>query len=203
MSPRASASQAAETRSGIVDAAVRQASLEGLESVTIGRLAGQLEMSKAGVIGPFGSKERIQLAAFEAAKEVFRDEVWEPAAGAEPGLPRLEAICEAWHAHLSGDAFPGGCFLTQAAAEFDGRPGAVRDAVESTARLWEKVLAREAGLAIEQGDLPARTDPGQIAFELHAIAQGTNQALQLRGDREAAERGRRAMRRILGVDGVA
>ena len=131
--------------------------------MTIGRLAGRLEMSKAGVIGPFGSKEQIQLAAFEAAKEVFRDEVWEPAAGAEPGLPRLEAICEAWLAHLCGDAFPGGCFLTQAAAEFDGRPGAVRDAVESTSRLWEGVLARDAAIAVEHGDLPAGTDPDQVA----------------------------------------
>ena len=62
------------------------------------------------------------------------------------------------------------------------------------------MLAREAAIAVEHGDLPAGTDPDQVAFEIHAIAQGTNQALQLRGDPDAADRGRRAMRRILRPD---
>ncbi|HTU15105.1 MAG TPA: TetR/AcrR family transcriptional regulator [Solirubrobacterales bacterium] len=202
MSPRASASAAAETRSGIIDAAVRQASLEGLESVTIGRLAGSLEMSKAGVIGPFGTKERIQLAALESAIEIFRRKVWSPASEAEPGLSRLEAITEAWLDYLTGEVFPGGCFLTGAAAEFDGRPGEVRDAVDRTLRLWEGVLEHEAEVAVEKGELPAETDPGQIAFEIHAIAQGVNQARQLRDDPRARERGATAFRRILNADGA-
>lgn len=199
MSPRASASAAALTREEIVRASVGLASREGLEAVTIGRLADRLEMSKAGVIGPFGSKEELQLATFEAAAGLFRRDVWEPSEGSEPGLRRLEAICEAWLDHLSGDTFPGGCFLTQTAAEFDGRPGRVRTAIQDTSRLWEKVLAGEAKTAIEQGDLPEGTDPAQVAFELDAIAQGVNQAIQLRGEKDAANRGRRAMRRVLGV----
>ncbi|MBK5231636.1 MAG: TetR family transcriptional regulator [Thermoleophilia bacterium] len=199
MSPRVSASAAAVTREGIVRASVAQASREGLEAVTIGRLAERLDMSKAGVIGPFGTKEELQLATFQSAVGLFRRDVWEPAAEVDPGLPRLEAICDAWLAHLTGDTFPGGCFLTQAAAEFDGRPGRVRTAVEDSSRLWEKVLAREAAIAIDQGDLPKETDPAQVAFELDAIAQGVNQALQLRSEADAAERGRRAMRRVLGL----
>lgn len=200
MSPRASASAAAETRSGIVEAAVDQASVEGLESVTIGRLAGKLEMSKAGVIGPFGSKERLQLATLEAAIDRFRHDVWEPVEGEEPGLKRLEAICDAWLKHLTGNTFPGGCFLTQTAAEFDGREGPVRDRIADYSRLWEKVLAKETRTAVENGELPKGTDPGQVAFELNALAQGTNQAIQLRGEAGARDRGRRAMRRAIGLD---
>ena len=199
MSPRASATAAAETREGIVRAAVRQASVEGLESLTIGRLAGTLEMSKGGVVGPFGNREQIQLAALDAAIEVFRREVWEPASEAEPGLPRLLAITESWLGYLTGDVLPGGCFLTQSAAEFDGRPGEVRDAVDRTLRLWEGVLRNEVETAIERGDLPEETDPAQVAFEIHAIAQGVNQARQLRGDEQARDRGRRAFDRILGT----
>lgn len=199
MSPRASASAAAETRNGIVRAAVDQASVEGLESLTIGRLAGTLEMSKAGVIGPFGTRERIQIAALEAAIEVFREEVWQPASEAESGLPRLKAITEAWLDYLTGDTLPGGCFLTQAAAEFDGKPGDLRDKVDQTLRLWESVIAHEARVAIDAGDLPAGTDPEQVSFEIHAIAQGVNQARQLRGDERARERGATAFARILGA----
>lgn len=199
MSPRVSASAAAVTREGIVRASVDQASREGLEAVTIGRLAERLDMSKAGVIGPFGTKEELQLATFQEAAGLFRRDVWDPASEVEPGLSRLEAICEAWLVHLSGDTFPGGCFLTQTAAEFDGRPGRVRTAIKDTSRLWEKVIAREAKVAIEQGDLAENTDPAQVAFELDAIAQGVNQAIQLRGEKDATDRGRRAMRRVLGL----
>jgi len=199
MSPRVSDSAAALTREGILRASVAQASREGLEAVTIGRLAQRLDMSKAGVIGPFGSKVELQLETFRTAMALFTRDVWDPASGAEPGLPRLKAICDSWIDHLSGDTFPGGCFLTQAAAEFDGRPGRVRTEIEEASRLWERVLAAEARTAVKNGDLPEGTDPAQIAFELDSIAQGTNQALQLRGEKEAADRGRRAMHRVLGL----
>ena len=65
--------------------------------------------------------------------------------------------------------------------------------------LWNSVLEAEVATAIESGQLSAELNPGQIAFELGAIAQGVNQARQLRGDPDAIERGRRAMRRVLGV----
>lgn len=200
MSPRSSATAAARTRAEILDAAVGHASLEGLEAITIGRLADRLEMSKAGVIGPFGTKEKLQLATLESAFAVFRREVWDPVTKAESGLARLEVLTESWLSYLSRDVFPGGCFLTQAAAEFDGREGPVRTAIEQTSRLWEGVLRREAVVAIERGELPAGTDPAQVAFELGAIAQGVNQARQLRREEEAFDRGRRAMRRALGLD---
>jgi AcrR family transcriptional regulator len=197
MSPRHSNAAAAATRESIVHEAVQRASREGLEALTIGTLAADLEMSKAGVIGPFGSKEALQLAAIEAGNETFRREVWEPAAEREPGLERLTAICNAWLGHLSGGVFPGGCFMTAAAAEFDGRPGPVRDAVDNTLALWLRVLAREARTAVRNGELPAGTDPRQVAFELNSIAMGVNQGLQLRSDPQAVRHGRRAMERVL------
>ncbi len=197
MSPRRSAAEAAETRATIVDETVARASVEGLEGVTIGGLAEELRMSKAGVIGHFGTKQSLQLAAVNEAVGMFRRAVWEPAAGAEPGLERLEAIADAWLSYLDGEVFPGGCFLTAAAAEFDGRPGPVREAIDEALSLWSSVLEREATTAMERGQMPADADPAQIAFELNCIVQGVNQARQLRSDPMAIERGRRAMRRAL------
>lgn len=199
MSPRRSAAAAAATRAAVLDEAVELASREGLEGVSIGDLAAQMGMSKAGVVGPFGSKEALQLAALARASEIFRREVWERAAGREPGLPRLRAICEAWISYLERDVFPGGCFLTQTGAEFDGRPGPVRDALLETSKLWQAVLRREAQTARRRDELPADSDPAQVAFELEAVAQGVNTARQLRGDPRAGARGRAAMRRVLGL----
>ena len=197
MSPRRSAAAARDTREAIVLRAVETASTDGLEGLSFGRLAQDLEMSKAGVAGPFGTKEALQLAALEEAVAVFTRRVWEPVAHHTPGLERLTAIARAWTSYLGGDCLPGGCFLTAAAAEFDGRPGPVRDAVAENTRRWRKVLAAEARTAIADGDLPEDADPEQISFELNALAAGTNQERQLLGDPRAAERGLAAMLRVL------
>lgn len=198
--PRSSREAAAKTREAILGEVVSEASVAGLDGITIGTLAGRLEMSKAGVVGPFGSKEALQLEALERAAAIFRAEVWDPAADRPAGRERLEAIVEAWLAHLAGRTFPGGCFLTQAAADFDARPGPVRDEVRAINRRWKRALAGEVEAALERGEV-ADIDPAQAAFEVNAIAQGVNQAIQLEDDPGAVARGRAAMRRALGIDG--
>jgi AcrR family transcriptional regulator len=194
---RRSAADAARTRAAILDRSVALASVEGLEGLTIGRLAGDLQMSKGGVLGHFGTKEELQLAAFDAALEVYRREVWMPAKDAAPGRARLLAIADAWLSYLGRDVFPGGCFLTAAACEFDDRPGRVRDAVIAAHRLWIGVLAAEVRTAVAKGELPRPTDPEDVAFGLNAIAMGVNQARRLGVDSGAPERGWRAMRTLL------
>jgi AcrR family transcriptional regulator len=197
--PRRSVAEALETRAAIVDRSVAVASLEGLEGLTIGRLAGDLGMSKAGVLGHFGTKEELQLAALEDAAAIFVREVWEPAAARPAGRTRLLGICDAWLSYLTRDVFPGGCFITAASCEFDDRPGRVRDAVAAQQRRWLAVLAAEVRAAVRAGELPRGTDADDLAFTLNAIAMGVNQARHLLGDADAAGRGWRAMRALLGA----
>ncbi|NUW37375.1 TetR/AcrR family transcriptional regulator [Nonomuraea sp. SMC257] len=198
MSPRRSVAEALTTRCAILDRSVAIASVEGLEGLTIGRLATELGMSKSGVLGHFGSKEALQLAVLERAGEVFRAEVWEPVVPAAPGLPRLAALCEAWISYLEREVFPGGCFFVAAAHEFDGREGAVRDAIEARFDAWSARLRKEAGRAVEAGDLPGDTDPADLAFELTGLVMALNHALQLHRDPRAAGRARRAVHARLG-----
>jgi AcrR family transcriptional regulator len=194
---RRSVADTALTHAAIVDRAVDLASLEGLEGLTIGRLAADVQMSKAGVLRHFGTKEELQLATLEAAFGVYAHEVWEPASGAAPGRARLLAIADAWLDYLSRDVFPGGCFVTAASCEFDDRPGRVRDALSAGYRRWLDLLADEARTAVRAGELPRDTDPRDVAFGLNAIAMGVNQARHLFGDAAAVERGRRAMGSLL------
>ena len=197
MSPRSSVADAAKTRDAIVDRAVEVASQEGLEGLTIGRLAGDLDMSKAGLIGHFGSKERLQLAAFDAAAQVFKREVWDPVERRAPGLTRLRGICDRWIAYLERPVFPGGCFFAAAATEFDDRGGEVRDVIARQNARWRKVLRREIETAIENGELPKDTDAEQLAFELNGVALVLNNDLKLQRDRKAVARARRSMKRLL------
>ncbi|WCB91610.1 hypothetical protein DSM104299_00283 [Baekduia alba] len=195
--PRRSVADTAKTRAAILDRSVALASVEGLEGLTIGRLAGDLDMSKAGLLGHFGTKEELQLAALDAAGAVYRREVWDRAASVKPGRARLLAIADAWMSYLERDVFPGGCLVTAASCEFDDRPGRVHDAVLAQHEQWLGVLAHEARRAIADGDLPRGTVPEDVAFTMNAIAMGVNQAHRLLGDPDAPARGWRAMRSVL------
>ena len=195
--PRRSKAEALQTRTSIVDRAVQTASVEGLEGVTIGRLADDLGLSKAGVIGHFGSKADLQRAALRQAQAMFTAEVWEPCEDKAPGIERLRAVCETWIAHITHSPFEGGCFMTQVSTEWDAREGDLREEIAEGWGRWHKTLRRDAATAIANGDLPPDTDPEQIVFELMAIAMGLNQSLQLFGDQRATARARRAARRVL------
>jgi AcrR family transcriptional regulator len=197
--PRRSAAAVADTRAEVLDVAVRRASIDGLEGLTIGRLADEVAMSKGGLHGMFGSKEELQVAAFERAVEDFTREVWEPVAGRDPGLPRLLALIDRWLAYHRRRVLPGGCFVTTATIEFDARPGPLRDAVAEARRRMHGALAADVRIAVDAGDLPAGTDPADTAFALYALASAASQAIQLE-ERGASARARRAMRRALGAN---
>jgi AcrR family transcriptional regulator len=186
----AATTKGAETREAILELAVDLASEEGLEGLTIGRLAGELGLSKSGLFRHFGSKEELQLATVHAAAERFVREVVVPALEVEPGAARLRALCDQYIGYLEREVFPGGCFWAAAAAEFDARPGPVREAVETASAAWLRALEREAGAA-------GVRDPAQVAFELQSLVQGANFAYQLFGDRAAFRRARRGIDRLL------
>jgi AcrR family transcriptional regulator len=181
------------TRTGILDRAVDLASLEGLEGLTIGRLADDLSMSKSGLFAHFGSKEELQLATIESAQNRFVEEVVRPALASPRGYPRLMAICRSWLAYVQREVFPGGCFFAAASFEFDGRPGAVRDAIALAMDAWLETLEKAVRLARDEGHLDPKVDPPQLAFELNALFFGANFAWNLRHDRKAFERAERAI----------
>ena len=173
-------------------------SSEGLEALSIARLATEVGLSKSGVIGHFGSKEKLQLATVEAAIRRFRDEVWVPVSEQPGGLPRLRALMASWLSYLEREVFPGGCFLSAASIEFDDRPGPVRDAIAAAWRLWLDVIERDVATARAQGQLAASdVSASQIAFQLHAYVTAGNLAKQLFREAEALEASRVAIERLL------
>src|SRR3954470_22463579 len=133
---RRTRSDGERSRATILSAAGKLATIDGLDGLTIGRLADHIGMSKSGLYAHFGSKEELQLATVGYAEEVFDYEVLLPAQQAEPGLPRLDAYAEQFLAHLQRGTFPAGCFFTSVMGEFDPRPGSVRDRVAAYVGGW-------------------------------------------------------------------
>jgi AcrR family transcriptional regulator len=175
------------TRAAILERAVDLASVEGLEGLTIGRLATDLEMSKSGLFAHFGSKQELQLATVAAAADRFRQVVIEPSLAAPDGGPRLKAMAERYLDYL--DTFPGGCFWGSTASEYDDRPGPVRDAIAASLDGWMAELVRQAKAA-------GIADPDRYAFELYSVVMGANSRYRLSGDRRVFDLARAALARL-------
>lgn len=182
--------KAEATRSAILEHAVEIASSEGLEGLTIGRLAAEMKMSKSGLFAHFGSKQDLQLATVEAASMRFVAAVIAPAQSEPEGTARLRAYCERYMQTLRDGLFGGGCFWAAASAEFDDKPGPVREAVQGAVRAWLGELRQQAQIA-------GVRDPDGLAFEIYALGLGANACARLLEDRDAISRANEAVQRRL------
>lgn len=191
--PRRRRAPGERSRARVLTRAAQLATIEGLEGLSIGRLAEATGMPKSSVYVLFGSKEELQLATVEAARTSFVTEVVLPALGAhEPGLGQLRALCEGYLSYIERRVFPGGCFFVAASAELGARPGRLHDRVAAYQQEWRDLLQAQARAALDAGELGADTNPVQVAFELGAILAGTNVITVLHNDQSAIERGRTA-----------
>lgn len=183
-----------QSHTAILEAAMRVASIEGLGSLTFGRLARELDISKSGVFAHFRSKQHLQQETIAAAREVFKREVFEPGLAAPEGLAQLESLCEAYLSYVERGVFPGGCFFAHLLAEFDAPPGPIHDEVVAIQRGWLGLLKGQIETAQHQGELDPTADPGQLAFELYAPLELANYLSILYRDPSIVERGRNAVR---------
>ena len=157
-----------QTKTAIVDVALSLATQMGLEGLTIGAVAEMAGMSKSGVFAHFGSREELQISVIREYHHRFEQEVFYPVLLLARGLPRLRALFANWMQRTSAE-IDSGCLYISGAAEFDDRPGPVRDALASSVQTWMTALHRAVRLSVEQGDLAKQTDAAQMAFEIHGL----------------------------------
>ncbi len=189
-SPELRPRKGVRTRDSILRVAVDLASVEGLEGLTIGSMAEALKMSKSGLFAHFGSKEELQLATIEMAREIFVEHNVRPALAEPEGVQRLLRLCQGWLNHVEDRVFKGGCFFTAASFEFDSRSGPVRDAIASAMKAWLGTLARAVDAAKKSRHIKGSVDAEQFAFEIYSLAMGANWALQLLDDKAAMKKAR-------------
>jgi AcrR family transcriptional regulator len=176
----------ARLRGQILRRAGELASIDGLEQVSLGRLAAEMGMSKSGLYAYFTSKQDLQLATVDCGWRVFEAHV------IAPGGDGVEALLERWISYYEREVFPGGCLFVTAGMEFANRDGPVHDAL--AAAIERQIRALEAALADEHVN---GADPAQLAFELHALLTAANHRFRISRDRAAFAQGRAAVRRLL------
>ena len=178
-------------RGSILRCAADLASVDGLDQVSIGRLASAMQMSKSGLYAYFTSKQDLQLATIECAWDVFEQSVL------ERGLDDLEALLERWITYYEDEVFPGGCLFVTAGIEFANRDGAVHDALAAAIERQLTALQRAVTQARDQLRIPAETDASQLTFELHAVLTAGNQHFRISRDPSAFTHARTATHRLL------
>jgi AcrR family transcriptional regulator len=190
----------ARARQTIARHAVDVASLDGLNGLSLGRLATDLGLSKSGIQTLFKTKENLQLAAAESAREQFTDAVVRPSQSVPQGAARLHALVERWISYAETPLFPGGCFWVANLADFDSRPGQVRDTLFRHHEDWLALIAGELRHAVDAGEI-ADLDVDLAAFQIDAVLAAANTALRL-GDNDAVNKVRRVVDGLLARSGM-
>src|SRR3954467_13963805 len=153
------------SRGAILREAARLATVDGLDGLSLARLADAVGMSKSGLFAHFRSKEELQLATVDAASAIFEELVIKPAGAAAAGLPRLRAYIRGFLDHVEDGVFPGGCFFVSAVSELDTHPRPAGGVAIAFSQHWLDLLAAEVAAAQSAGTLDPDADPPQIAFE--------------------------------------
>ncbi|MFF5920605.1 TetR/AcrR family transcriptional regulator [Streptomyces flavochromogenes] len=182
-----------QTRRLVLGRTMDIASVEGLEGLSLGRIATELKLSKSGVFALFGSKEELQLSTIRAAAAVFAENVVTPLKDVPPGARRVRELCRNWLTYSSERVFAGGCFFYAVSAEFDARTGPVHDAVARTRRDWNAYMESSLTEAQAVGDFAGDLDVEQLAFEVIALMEAANAQSVLLGDTQTYDRAERGI----------
>ena len=181
------------SRNAILREAGQLATVEGITGLSIGGLAEAVGMSKSGLFAHFGSKQELQIATIEAAREVFVARVVEPGLAARPGIERVRQLAEGFLEYVEGGLYPGGCFFSSVAAEMALRPGPVRDGAVRVLEEFAGHLESAVRQAQAEGAIDAGEDPEQLAFELDAYLSLANAQFALTQDSAPIVRAREAV----------
>ncbi len=179
------------TRHTVARAAARAATVEGLDSITVGGLAATTGVSKSGILTVFGTREAIQIAAVAEARRLYQEWVVLPAWNESAGAKRLTALIENWVAYTKADVFPGGCFVAATSVEFGHRDGPVAESVQRLKREWLDLLEAELKTASAKA-------PADDAFRIDSYLCMGNTRWQLYGDDSEIDRAARLALDVIG-----
>jgi AcrR family transcriptional regulator len=193
MDTRRRRSDGERSRNAILREAGQLATVEGITGLSISRLAKAVGMSKSGLFAHFGSKQELQIATIQAAREVFTAQVIDPALDARSGLERARQLMENFLRYVEGGLYPGGCFFSSVAAEMAMRPGPVRDGAVQVLDEFARQLETAVRQAQAEGAIDPAEDPEQLAFELDAYLSLANAQFALSQESAPMDRARSAV----------
>lgn len=190
-------SKGQSSRTTILLAAAKLATMKGLNGLSLNDLAAEVGMSKSGLYAHFKDKEELELATIETAATIFDSEVLQPALRAQAGIERLKALVSSFLSHLDRRVFPGGCFFAAVAAELDTRPGRARDRVVEVLDQWLSLLRQCIIDAQDLGEIDPNAEVAQAVFEVEAMLMAANFLFVMMNDPIHLIQARRGVENVL------
>ncbi|MDZ4728251.1 MAG: TetR/AcrR family transcriptional regulator [Leptospira sp.] len=186
-----------DTKSLILDSALKIASVHGLDGLTIGTLATELQMSKSGLFAKFQSKENLQIDVLKSGIELFRRNVIYPSLKTKPGIERIITAVNSWLNWSTKAELPGGCIFLSSSLEYDDKPGIVRDFLVKSQLEWQQTLKKFFLEAVEKKEISQKADLNQIIQEIWGIILGFHFYNRLLKDPKAKVRAKSTLNEMI------
>lgn len=152
------------TRARIVDEALQIASVEGIDGVTMGRVAEAAKVSKGHLALLFGNREGLQLAVLDAGEAAWNENVGQLIISTSDPVEQLRHFCFGWLDVVEHRTLPGGCLITAASSEFRAMPGGIHDRLSELRRQYRERLRRLVAAV-----LGAKADPAEVEAAVNDI----------------------------------
>ncbi|MGR5348890.1 TetR/AcrR family transcriptional regulator [Vibrio mediterranei] len=174
------------TKEHILNQAFDIASRDGLESLTIGELAKQCQMSKSGLFAHFNSKVNLQVAVVEHADSTFQARVIAPVREQQHQMVRdkLKHLIDNWMSW--NHSFQGSCMFIDAWR--DNGQDELQQALRNTIYRWIGYLTIQIEKGVISGEFDAQLDVRQAAFELYGHYLSAHVFYSLVGEQESSQR---------------
>lgn len=172
------------SRARVLEHAAAIASADGLEGLTIGRLAGEAGVAKSNIQVLFGDKQALQLATIDWVLQLVEAFNAPALAAARTPFERVRVMVDGWFAFVERRMLPGGCFMNGVSSEFRARPGPVRDRLAERRRAKRRRYVEALAAARDAGEIRPGVDVEDLAFELLSYQALANVAFAIGDDAE-------------------
>ncbi len=184
------------SRAIILAEAVAIASVDGVEALTMGRVATAAGVPKSSLQMLFKDRQSLQIETLRRGAETFEAEILRSVKPAASPLATLLALIDAWFDVVERKVLPGGCLVTAAVAEFRLRYGALHEAIELHRAKWRALLLGHVEAAQSNGSLTSDVDADDLVFEIMALQSAANAALAPGAHQDVDRAKRRIRQRI-------
>jgi len=184
-------------RAALVAEAVQLLSSEGIEGMSIGKLAERTGYSKGGIMAHFRSKREMVLSLVEESVTIARQFFREQLKGASTPAERLSRTLETYGRYWTEGVFEGGCLFLNLSVDAVDPSDEIALALKAAARTFLSDFANIVRVGQATGTFRPDVDPDDVGERLMALCIGCGWIYRMTGEEEIFARMQPAVDAIL------
>jgi TetR/AcrR family transcriptional repressor of nem operon len=160
------------TRRRILERSAPMFNTRGYSGTSMGDVARESKMEKAGIYNHFAGKEDLALAAFDFSMGIMRRRFEEAVAGKEGVMERLLSAAGVLSRLIDDPPVAGGCPMLNTAVEADDANPALKERAAGAAADLLRLFGGLAKEGVANGELRADVEPREVASVVLASLEG-------------------------------